>query len=60
MALSVVYLYVKILPRTNCKNCRFPTCDTWHAGKERNVSFLFKNKSGSKTTVLYDHIRYHW
>jgi hypothetical protein len=26
MALSVVDLYVKILPRTNCKDCGFPTC----------------------------------
>lgn len=26
MALSVVDLYVKILPKTNCKDCGFPTC----------------------------------
>jgi len=26
MALSVVDLYAKILPRTNCKDCGFPTC----------------------------------
>ncbi len=26
MALSVVDLYTKILPRTNCKDCNFPTC----------------------------------
>ncbi len=26
MALSVVDLYVKILPQTNCKDCGFPTC----------------------------------
>ncbi len=26
MALSVVDLYSKILPRTNCKDCGFPTC----------------------------------
>ncbi len=26
MALSVVDLYARILPRTNCKDCGFPTC----------------------------------
>ncbi len=26
MALSVVDLYTKILPKTNCKDCEFPTC----------------------------------
>ncbi len=26
MALSVVDLYAKILPRTNCKDCGYPTC----------------------------------
>lgn len=26
MALSVVDLYAKILPKTNCKDCGFPTC----------------------------------
>ena len=26
MALSVVDLYAKILPRTNCRDCGFPTC----------------------------------
>ena len=26
MALSVVDLYSKILPRTNCRDCGFPTC----------------------------------
>ena len=32
MALSVVDLYVKILPRTNCRDCGFPTCIAF-AGK---------------------------
>lgn len=32
MALSVVDLYVKVLPRTNCKDCGFPTCIAF-AGK---------------------------
>lgn len=26
MALSVVDLYQKVLPRTNCGDCSFPTC----------------------------------
>ena len=26
MALSVVDLYAKVLPRTNCRDCGFPTC----------------------------------
>ncbi|MCG8563581.1 MAG: DUF3786 domain-containing protein, partial [Desulfobacterales bacterium] len=26
MALSVVDLYTRVLPRTNCKDCGFPTC----------------------------------
>lgn len=32
MALSVVDLYVKVLPRTNCRDCGFPTCIAF-AGK---------------------------
>lgn len=32
MALSVVDLYAKVLPRTNCKDCGFPTCIAF-AGK---------------------------
>ena len=26
MALSVVDLYAKVLPKTNCRDCGFPTC----------------------------------
>jgi len=26
MALSVVDLYTRVLPRTNCKDCGYPTC----------------------------------
>ena len=32
MALSVVDLYAKVLPRTNCRDCGFPTCIAF-AGK---------------------------
>lgn len=42
MALSVVDLYVKILPRTNCKDCGFPTCIAF-AGKVVSEKLPLKN-----------------
>lgn len=42
MALSVVDLYAKILPRTNCRDCGFPTCIAF-AGKVVSEKLPLKN-----------------
>lgn len=42
MALSVVDLYSKILPRTNCKECGFPTCIAF-AGKVVSQKYPLEN-----------------
>lgn len=42
MALSVVDLYAKVLPRTNCKDCGFPTCIAF-AGKVVSEKLALKN-----------------
>ncbi len=42
MALSVVDLYAKVLPRTNCKDCGFLTCIAF-AGKVVSEKYPLKN-----------------
>ncbi len=42
MALSVVDLYAKILPRTNCKDCGYPTCIAF-AGMVVSEKLALKN-----------------
>ncbi|SDU19196.1 DUF3786 domain-containing protein [Desulfobacula phenolica] len=42
MALSVVDLYVKVLPKTNCKECGYPTCLAF-AGMVVSEKYPLKN-----------------
>ena len=42
MALSVVDLYKSVLPRTNCRDCGFPTCLAF-AGKVVSEQYPLKN-----------------
>ena len=53
MPLSVVDLYVKILPRTNCKDCGFPTCIAF-AGMVVSEKHPLKNCPHIKPDLLKD------
>ena len=53
MPLSVVDLYVKILPRTNCKDCGFPTCIAF-AGMVVSEKYPLKNCPHIKPDLLKD------
>ncbi len=51
MALSVVDLYSKILPKTNCKDCGFPTCLAF-AGMVVSEKYPLKNCPHIKPDIL--------
>ncbi|MEN8211941.1 MAG: DUF3786 domain-containing protein [Thermodesulfobacteriota bacterium] len=53
MPLSVVDLYAKILPRTNCKECGFPTCIAF-AGMVVSEKHPLKNCPHIKPELLED------
>lgn len=53
MALSVVDLYVKILPRTNCKDCGFPTCIAFSARKQ-DLEIVCKKAGGTNVKDRYE------
>ena len=53
MALSVVDLYSKILPKTNCKDCGFPTCIAF-AGMVVSEKYPLKNCPYIAPEILKD------
>lgn len=51
MALSVVDLYTRVLPRTNCKDCGYPTCLAF-AGMVVSEKLALKNCPHIPTDIL--------